>query len=200
MNDDAYRLIRTCYESLDAARELLRREPALIAALTGLGETPLHFLAVEDQLDAVRMLVEHGATINTLNQFGNSALAEAASLGYVELVGWMLANGAALTLPGQNDLTLHEAVRSGSAEVVRMLLAAGADVNEADSLAHTPLHVAAADDERAEIIPVLVAAGADIDHIGLFEETPLDHARAMEAHACADLLVRLGARTNRHAS
>ena len=86
MNDDAYRLIRACFESLDEARELLRREPTLISALTGLGETPLHFLAVEDQLDAVKLLFDQGAAVNTLNRFGNSALAEAASLGYVETV------------------------------------------------------------------------------------------------------------------
>ena len=200
MEDDAYRLIRACYESLDDASQLLRNEPMLVSALTGLGETPLHFLAVEDRLDAVKLLVEHGAKIDTLNQFGNSALAEAASLGYVETLGWMLANGATLALPGQSEPTLHEAVRSGSAEVVRMLLEAGADVEVVDSLGCTALHAAAGDDERVAIIPVLAAAGADIDHVGLFDETPLDHARRMAAHACADVLVRLGARSNKRAS
>jgi len=199
-DDDAYRLIRACFESLDEARELLRREPALVDSLTGLGETPLHFLAVEDQLDAVKLLVELGAKIDTLNRFGNSALAETASLGYVETLDWMLANGATLALPGQSVPTLHEAVRSGSAEVVRMLLMAGVDVNAVDSLGCTALHAAAGDDERVAIVRVLAAAGADIDHVGLFGETPLDHARRMAAHACADVLVRLGARGGEPAS
>jgi ankyrin repeat protein len=200
MNDDAYRLIRACFESLDEARELLRREPTLISARTGLGETPLHFLSVEDQLDAVKLLFDQGAAVNTLNRFGNSALAEAASLGYVETVAWMLANGAMLALPGQSDSTLHEAVNGGSADVVRMVLEAGADVAAVDSLGYSPLHAAAGDDERAGIIPILVAAGADIDCVALFDDTPLDLARRMEAHACADVLVRLGARSNRRAS
>ena len=199
MSSDARRLIDACFNSLDDARDLLRREPSLITALTGLGETPLHYLAVEDRLDAVKLLFEHGAEIDTLNRFGNSALAEAASLGYVALVEWMLANGATLDLAGQGEPTLHEAVQGGSVDVVRLLIAAGADVDVVDSLRRTPLHAAVSSDERRELIAVLVAAGANIDHVALFEETPLDHARTLGAHACADILVKLGARSNRPA-
>ncbi len=199
-DDDAYRLIRACFESLDEARDLLSREPALVDSLTGLGETPLHFLAVEDQLDAVKLLFEQGASLDTQNRFGDSALAEVASLGHVALLDWMLAQGATLALPAQNESTLHAAVRGGSAEVVRRLLAAGADATEADSLGRTPLHEAAGDDERVGLISILVAAGADIDAVGLFDETPLDHARSSGALACADRLVGLGARSNSSAS
>ena len=47
---DAYRLISACSESLDAAETLLSREPSLIHEETGIGETPLHYLAVENKL------------------------------------------------------------------------------------------------------------------------------------------------------
>ena len=59
--DDAYRLIRACCSSLDDAAALLQSEPLLLLERTGLGETPLHYLAVEDQVEAVRFLHEHGA-------------------------------------------------------------------------------------------------------------------------------------------
>ena len=179
MANDARRLVQACFDSVEEGRALLRREPALLGALTGLGETPLHYLVVEDQLEAVKMLVEEGAQINTLNRFGNSALAEAASLGYTALVDWMLANGAKLSLPGQSDPTLSEAVNGGHADTVRLLLEADADPNAADRIRYTPLHAAAARDKLVEIIPILVAAGAKIDRVGLFDETPLDHARSM---------------------
>ena len=200
MADEARRLIHACFDSVEEARALLRREPALLGALTGLGETPLHYLVVENRLEAVKMLIEEGAQINTLNRFGDSALAEAASLGYTGLVDWMLANGAKLVLPGQSDPTLNEAVNGGHADMVRLLLEAGADPNAADGLRYTPLHAAAARDERVELIPILVAAGAEIDRVGLFGETPLDHARSMKARACAEMLLSLGARSNERAS
>ena len=197
MSDQARRLIGACFESLDDARALLRREPGLISARTGLGETPLHYLAVENQLEAVKLLYALGADIDTLNEFGNSALAEAASLGYVELVAWMIAQGASLTLPGQSDPTLSEAARGGSAEVVRLLLAAGADVDQEDSLGQTPLHIAAEDDKGRDVLAALLDAGADIDRPGLFGESPLDCALRSDATACAELLIARGAVTLR---
>ena len=199
-DDDAYRLIRACFESLDEARELLRREPALVCALTGLGETPLHFLAVEDQLDAVKLLVEHGAKIDTLNRFGDSALAETASLGHVETLAWMLAK--------RRD--------AGAARAGRAHAARGRAQRQRRGRSHAAgrgrrrgrprfagMHALACRrrGRRARRRhPRPAAAGADIDHVSLFDETPLDHARRMGANACADVLVRLGARGSERAS
>jgi ankyrin repeat protein len=194
MSGDARRLVQACFDSLDDARDLLRREPALIFARTGLGETPLHYLAVENQLEAVKLLVEHGAELNTLNEFGDSALAEAASLGYAELVAWMMSHGALLTVPGQSDPTLNEAARGGSAEIVKLLLAAGADVNQEDSLGQAPMHVAAESDKGREVLAALLEAGADMDRPGLFGESPLDCALHADAMACAEFLISRGAK------
>jgi ankyrin repeat protein len=80
--DDSYRLITAFFSSLDDGLRLLRSEPALMEAKTGLGETPLHYLAVENQLEAVRSLVEHGADVDTINECGGTPLSEAALLGY----------------------------------------------------------------------------------------------------------------------
>jgi ankyrin repeat protein len=57
-----------------------------------------------------------------------------------------------------------------------MLLAAGADVNEADDLDDTALHVAAERNDDDEIVKLLLEAGADINAQRLFDETPLDVA------------------------
>ncbi len=156
----AHRLIRVAFESPDAMHPLLRQEPELLEARTGLGETALHYLAVENQLRAVVLLVEAGAQVNTLNSCGGTPLSEAASLGYVELVEYLLSQGARLHIAGQGDPTLHEAVRSSNAAVVQLLLAAGAPIDEQNDLNETPLHLAAEEDERLAVLELRKRLGA----------------------------------------
>src|SRR5688500_9583362 len=113
MSEKAYQLISAFCSSVDEGKRVLEAEPALMNERTGLGETVLHYLAVENQLAAVKALLEEkGADINTLNDFGNSPLFEATALGYVELVKYLLSKGAKLNLPNQQDPILHAAVRS----------------------------------------------------------------------------------------
>src|ERR1044072_290871 len=108
----------------------MNMEPDLLNARTGLGETPLHYLVVENHIEAVKALVEKkGADVNTVNNFGGSVISEAAGLGYVDLVKYLLAVGAKLQIPQQKESVLHAAVRSGSAEMVKVILDAGAAVN-----------------------------------------------------------------------
>ena len=55
---------------------------------------------------------------------------------------------------------LHATIQAQSSEIVSLLLAAGADVNKADSKHKTPLYVAT-DQEHCEIATKLIDAGAD---------------------------------------
>ena len=194
MIDDAKRLIAAFLESVDEGLRLLKAEPDLISARDGLGETPLHYLAVENQLDAVRALVERGAEVNTLNECGGTPLSEAASLGYLELVKYLLSVGAKLRIEGQKEPILHEAVRSESAELVNLLLEAGAEVNAANDIRQTPLHLAAQDDKNLELARLLIKFGADINAKGLFDETALAVAQRSGASAIAAELTQAGAR------
>ena len=59
------------------------------------------------------------------------------------------------------DTALHWAVWQDTAEIVQLLIAAGADVNARDEFGHTPLH-SAAERGTAETTEALIAAGADI--------------------------------------
>ena len=60
--------------------------------------------------------------------------------------------------------SLHEAVRRNDAELLRHLLANGANPNQYEEDTHrTALHLAA-ELNRAELIPLLVEAGSDVNH------------------------------------
>jgi len=62
---------------------------------------------------------------------------------------------------GDGSTHLHDAAEAGDIELVRALLAAGAEVDPTTRIgAYTPLHLAAAAD-RAEVVVALLEAGAD---------------------------------------
>jgi ankyrin repeat protein len=190
VDENSGRILSTLFTSVEDGLRLLDAEPDLLNIRTGLGETPLHYLAVENNIEAIKALVEKkGADVNTLNDFGGSPLSEAAGLGYVELVKYLLSVGAKLQLPEQKESALHAAVRSGSAELVKVILDAGASVNDVESLDETALHVAAEDD-RLEIVMLLLAAGADPNAKRIFDETPIDVAIRCGATKVRDELLR----------
>lgn len=193
MDEEAGQILRAFFTSVEEGLRLLESEPELIEARTGLGETPLHYLAVENHLDAVRALVERGAEVNTLNECGGTPLSEAASLGYVALVRYLLSVGVKLRVEGQEESVLHEGVRSGNVEMVKLLIEAGADVNAVDGILETPLHIAAEQDKNIEIVRLLITAGANIDAKRIFDQTPLTLAKENGADKVVEELVRLGA-------
>ena len=93
---------------------------------------------------------------------------------------------------------LHYAVWKGHAEAVRLLLAAGADVNAHNKNGHwgtTPLH-AAAHGNQAAIAELLIQHGADIEALDMGGKTPLHHTTIHNAKAAAKVLEKHGATAN----
>jgi len=89
-----YELRNAAYANLPEARRLIQEDPPIVSAKNSIGETALHFLVVENLLEAVEFLAQHGSDVNNLNNFGTSAIVEAAQLGYVEMVDLLLNLGA----------------------------------------------------------------------------------------------------------
>ena len=164
----AYLLIKACFESLENASKLIDNNSNLLFEKTGLGETPLHYLAVENQLEAVKLLYSKGADLNTINDCAVTPLSEAASLGYTDMVKFLLENGARIKQVPEGDPILHEAIRSGNPEIVDLLVKHGADINTTDCLGQTPLHESASEDERLEVTMYLVRKGVNIDALDGF--------------------------------
>jgi len=93
----------------DQAATLVAARPELIHLMNSIGETVLHFLAVEDDGAAVAWLHGRGSDLNTRDSFGEPVIFQVAALGYKELFNWLVASGAdpfAVTPDGQ-DLVDH---------------------------------------------------------------------------------------------
>ena len=57
------------------------------------GETPLHIVAGRSHLEAVKLLLDHGADPNAQNEKGETPLHYAAGHGYVDVVKLLLERG-----------------------------------------------------------------------------------------------------------
>lgn len=190
-------LIKAGFENLNTVAQLLDEFPALIHEKTGLGETALHYLSVENQLEAVRFLHQRGADINAVNNCGGTPLSEAASLGYMELVKFLLEKGAQIEdLFGTGNPILHEAIRSGNPDVVDLLVRHGADIHSKNSLGESALHESTKDDKWLEVTKYLIAHGAAIDGLAAFDSTPLHGAALYGAINTAKHLIQSGAATS----
>ena len=80
----------------EEAAALLARQPSLRSVVDGMGETVLHYLAVENDQQGVSWLASEGFDINTRNVFGTPVVFEVAQLDYRDLLQWFISNGADL--------------------------------------------------------------------------------------------------------
>lgn len=127
------------------ATELLDQQPYILTDRNNCKETPLHWLAIEDEIEGVQLLLARGADPNTLQHGGDCPLADACGLGLVEMTKLLLAHGADPNLrnPHGQGTPLHYAAwHAPNADVIDLLLAAGADMNARNNLDETPIFCA----------------------------------------------------------
>ena len=91
--------------------------------------------ASNDDLELVRALIKAGANVTLKNQFGTSALTEAAIIGSAPIIDALLKAGAdPNTRNPEGETPLMAVARSGNVDAARRLLDAGADVNAKEEL------------------------------------------------------------------
>jgi ankyrin repeat protein len=128
----------------EAAR-LLIAAGADVNAKDGIEDTPYLYAAAEGRNDILKMTLAAGADLKSTNRYGGTGLIPAAHHGHLETVRILL--GTAIDKDHINKLgwtALLEAVILGDggavhADIVRVLVAAGANVNIADRDGVTPL-------------------------------------------------------------
>jgi hypothetical protein len=159
-----------------------RKEPPLIRAVQA------------GDLKKVQQLIASGANVNQTNDVGFPALSIAAGRGDENMTKLLLDAGADVNARSAtlNDTALARAAQNGNGPTVRVLLAAGAHLDDRDGAGWTPLFNAALKGDP-EIVEALISAGADLNARSSTGWTALKEAQMRGQQDIADLLKRAGA-------
>ncbi|XP_047634773.1 ankyrin repeat and KH domain-containing protein 1 isoform X11 [Phacochoerus africanus] len=178
--------------------KILLNAGAEINSRTGskLGISPLMLAAMNGHVPAVKLLLDMGSDINAqIETNRNTALTLACFQGRAEVVSLLLDRKANVEHRAKTGLTpLMEAASGGYAEVGRVLLDKGADVNAppVPSSRDTALTIAA-DKGHYKFCELLINRGAHIDVRNKKGNTPLWLASNGGHFDVVQLLVRAGA-------
>ena len=187
-------------EKLDQLKSDLHQFPGLTNLRFALNTSPLIFACLhpypENQgvrvTEIVQMLLDSGASVNSIDAFGASALHHAARRGEPSLIALLALRGAEGALRDKSGRTaLHWACEAGknAPSSVQALLknVTAMDVNRTDKRGMTPLHLAIKAGDAATV-NLLLAAGADPTKGLWFWESPAKMAERLGNQHLSDQL------------
>lgn len=157
-------LAATHANRIEAARLLIERG-ANVNAKDAIHDSPFLYAGAENRLEILRLTLAAGADLKSTNRYGGTALIPAAHHGHVDTVRELLTTKIEVDHVNRLGWTaLLEAIVLGDggaahSEIVRLLVAGGANVNRADAQGVTPL-THAEQRGQAAIARELLRAGA----------------------------------------
>ncbi|XP_013193443.1 uncharacterized protein LOC106137196 [Amyelois transitella] len=157
------------------------------------GCTALQRAAADGHVEAVQLLLQHGASPNKQDLVhGNTATHEAAWKGYSRCVAILAAGGADLSAKNAGGFTpLHLACQNGHNQSCRELLLAGASPDEQNNYGDTSLHTAARYG-HAGVTRILISAQCRVSDQNKNGDTALHIAAAMGRRKLTRILLEAG--------
>jgi ankyrin repeat protein len=181
--------------NVSKVRKLIKKNPDLVFSKDRDGFTPLHLAAANGYKDMAELLLANKSEVNSRDNAGSTPLHQAASAQgqHSDLVEMLIANKADVNAADKHGLTpLHYAVLANNRDVVKSLLAHGANANAKDSkYGNTPLIVAVGKGYK-ETAELLLALGADVNAADN-QGTPLAWAMHSDHPEIAEMLRKHGA-------
>lgn len=169
---------------------------------------PLHLAVSNGQVDIVKLLISHGADVNTSDGNGQTPLQLAASSIMIDVLN---VQGLEIDAVNNNgDTALISACKNGDCVIVNKLLCVGAHVNGITGSCTTPLCAACCYIYGYDVVEMLLEHGADVNTRDVNGRTPLfvacsnghdDTVNSLIKHgAVLDENVQYGALKNHHVS
>uniref|UniRef100_G3VZA8 Nuclear factor NF-kappa-B p105 subunit n=1 Tax=Sarcophilus harrisii TaxID=9305 RepID=G3VZA8_SARHA len=161
-------------------------------------QTPLHLAVITKQEDVVEDLLRAGADVSLLDRLGNSVLHLAAKEGDDKILSILLKHGkisSLINLPNGEGLNaIHLAMLINSMPCLRLMIAAGADVNAQEQTSgRTALHLAVEQENVSLAGCLLLEGDAYVDSTTYDGTTPLHIAAGRGSTKLAALLKAAGA-------
>ncbi|XP_033631150.1 transient receptor potential cation channel subfamily A member 1-like [Asterias rubens] len=166
--------------------------------------TPLHMVALNGNVEALRLLITYGAKIDVKDINNISPIMLSVSSGHLDMTETILKTASSQDL-STNDILedtdnegnslLHAAAKNGHAKLVEFLLRNGASVDVQKNSGQTPLHLAAVMG-FVDMAAMMIEYEATIEYQDDELMTPLHKASMFNRLPMVKLLLENGAKIN----
>ena len=179
-------------------RHILLLPFVILLFLNGCSGTEKKATQSGDLDDIKSRISKDPAKINERNEFGYSPLHMAVREGEIEIVKYLVSQGADVNVKDVfNETPLYEAVSLGKIEIVKYLVFRGSSINTKNIRKESPLHIAVKEN-RLDIAKFLVSRGAEVNTKDNNGESLLHEAVYQGDLELVSYLISQGAEVNVH--
>ncbi|KAJ8944916.1 hypothetical protein NQ318_012725 [Aromia moschata] len=155
------------------------------------GAPPLWCAAAAGHLDIVKLLISHGAKVNTTTRTNSTPLRAACFDGHLEIVKYLVQHGADIEVANRHGHTcLMIACYKGHIRIAKYLLSLKASVNRKSVKGNTALHDCA-ESGSLEILKLLIEHGATMDVDSYGRDDPIVGCRVTGHNHIVEYLIKL---------
>ena len=172
---------------------VLDTQPSLLNDKDSERQLPIHRAARAGKDDAVSVLLQRGADVESADDQGNTALMYAACYNQKQAARILLQNGAKIrAVNKQGWAPIHFATSfCDQPTMAEVLLEEGASIEEKTSVGDTPLHRACFNG-KVEVVKYLISRGAEIDSHCDGEITPMLKAVRWQHFSTVEVMIEAG--------